>query len=113
MTAYHRLPIAQKRELALGKSREASVVCPSCETHTTAVDLLEHLRARCTGRRDPHPSSAWVSWRAALALGVLRGTLSKWVKTGQVRCIGDVQDRRYLLRDLAMKIAQRNGFRRR
>jgi hypothetical protein len=77
------------------------------------VDLLPHLAERCPGRRAPGPGSRWASQQEALALGVPRATLSFWAKNEQVRFIGERQDRKYLYRDLALKIAQRNGFRRR
>ena len=48
-----------------------------------------------------------------MVLGVNRQTLTRWVQRGDVRFFGERQDRRYLLRDLAVKIAQRRGFRRR
>jgi predicted DNA-binding transcriptional regulator AlpA len=56
-------------------------------------------------------SEHYVSWRDALALGVAKGTLSRWAKTGQVRYQGELQDRTYLPRDLATKIAQQRGIR--
>lgn len=79
----------------------------------TTVDLLGHLASRCPGRREPGPGAKWVTFRDVLALGVPRVTLSRWVQSGQVRFVGERQERRYLHRDLALKIAQRNGFRRR
>lgn len=109
MSEYHRMSIGQKQAHARGAAREQAVVCPRCETQTTPADLLTHLAERCPGRRDPHPASAWVTWRQALALGVPRATLSRWVDRGLVRCRGEAQDRRYLMRDLASRIASQRA----
>lgn len=113
MANYHRLPIAQKRTEALARAREPAVTCPDCDTQVTSVDLLAHMKERCTGLREPGPGAKWVTWRDAIAMGVNRQTLSRWSQTGQVRFIGETQDRKYLMRDLALKISQRLGFRRR
>lgn len=113
VTTYRRMPIAQKRMEALARAREPSVTCPTCDTQVMSADLLTHLDERCPGRRDPGPGAKWVGFREALALGVPRATLSFWANSGQVRFLGERQDRRYLHRDLALKIAQRRGFRRR
>jgi hypothetical protein len=110
---YHRLPIAEKRREAIARIREPAISCPQCDTQVMPDDLLAHLEQRCPGRRDPGPGARWVAWNEALALGVNRQTLSRWTRSGQVRFIGERQDRRYLLRDLALKIAQQRGFRRR
>jgi hypothetical protein len=110
---YHRMPIAQKRAAALATMREPLVVCPVCDAHTTPRDLLDHLRERCPGQREPHPGSAWVTWREALAMGVPRQTLLFWVRRGSVRYRGERGDRRYLLRDLAIRRAGRMAVRRR
>lgn len=111
-TPYQRLPITQKRAADLARVRESAVTCPSCDTHVMPSDLIAHLE-RCPGPREPGPGAKWIDHRAALALGVPRATLSFWTSTKQVRYVGGKQDRRYLMRDLAMKIAQRRGFRRR
>jgi len=103
---YLRMDVAAKQAHHRARMREPAVVCPICETHTTPRDLVRHLAHRCSGRRAPHPGSAWVSWREARAL-VARQTLCDWVNAGLVRVTGGVQDRRYLLRDLAMCIAWR------
>jgi hypothetical protein len=110
---YHRLPIAEKRALAIGAQREPAVTCPTCDTQVMPADLLAHMEQRCAGPREPGPGARWVTWREALAMGVPAMTLSRWASAGHVRFMGERQDRRYLLRDLAQKIAQRNGFRRR
>lgn len=107
---YLRMGIAAKQAHQRSLAREPSVVCPICEVQTTARDLIDHLDKRCAGQREPHPGSAWVTFAAALKLGILRGTLSRWVAKGQVRVRGDLQDRQYLLRDLAMLVAQRRKF---
>lgn len=77
------------------------------------ADLLAHVDQRCTGPRDPGPGARWVTHREALAMGVPRATLSFWTRNKQVRFVGGRQDRKYLYRDLAVKVAQRRGFRRR
>lgn len=77
------------------------------------ADLLAHVEQRCDGPREPVASSRWLSGREARELGVPQQTLSFWARTGLVRCMGGPMDRRYLLRDLALKIAQRRGFHRR
>lgn len=113
MSRYHRLSIAQKRTEGLTRVREPAVTCPSCDTQVMPCDLLAHMAERCPGRRDPGPGSKWVNHREALAMGVPRATLSFWTHSKQVRFLGERQDRRYLMRDLALKVAQRRGFRRR
>ncbi len=112
MTRYHRLPIAQKRTEYLARMRESLVSCPHCDTLVTPTDLLGHVDQRCEGPGEPGPGSRWISWREARAL-VPKGTLMRWVDQGFVRFTGERQDRRYLYRDLAVKVAQRRGFRRR
>jgi hypothetical protein len=107
MNDYRRMNVVEKQAHQRAQMREAAVVCPVCEAQTTARDLLGHMATRCPGRREPHPASAWVTWREALALGVPRGTLSRWVARGQVRSTGEILDRRYLLRDLATCVARR------
>lgn len=110
---YHRMPIAQKRAEAIARIREPSVTCPQCDTHVMPDDLLAHLKDRCPGPREPGPGARWISHREVIAMGVSRSTLSFWTASGQVRFSGDRQDRKYLHRDLALKIAQRWRFRRR
>lgn len=110
---YHRMSIAAKQALQRERMREPAVVCPACETQTTASDLLEHVATRCTGPRDPSATAQWITWRQALDLGVLPGTMSKWVKRGRVRTSGELQDRRYLLRDVAVRMATRRSQQRR
>lgn len=110
---YHRLSIAEKQAHQRQSMREPAVMCPSCETQTTAADLLEHVASRCPGPRQPGSSSKWVSWREALAMGILPGTMSKWVKRGLVRARGELQDRQYLLRDIAVRVAAQRSQQRR
>jgi hypothetical protein len=108
---YRRLTVPQKQRVALDRQREPSVVCPSCETQTTAADLVQHLD-RCTGPRAPHPLSRWITWAEAMRLGVPRGTMSRWVQRGAVRIrITAGTERRYLLRDLAARLAERRSRR--
>lgn len=113
MSSYHRMSVAQKQARHRQGMREPAVVCPVCETQTTAADLVHHVETRCPGQRDPNPHSKWITWREARALGVAKGTLSRWIRKGNVRTLGEFQDRRYLLRDIAQRIAQRRANRRR
>lgn len=113
MADYHRLSIAGKQQHQREMAREPSVVCPTCETQTSASDLLAHVESRCPGPRDPHPHSKWITWREAMRLGVQGRTLSRWAQRGQVRYLGDRQDRKYLMRDVALRIAERRAGRRR
>lgn len=110
---YHKLSIAEKQGLVRGGERESPVACPHCGTKTDACDLLAHIDVRCSGPQEPKTYWRWVDWRHARGMGVPAGTLSRWANNGQVRYTGGRMDRKYLLRDLAMKIAQRRGFRRR
>jgi hypothetical protein len=104
---YRRLSIAGKQALHRNRMREPSVACPVCDAQTTAADLLKHIATRCPGPQEPGAGSRWVSWREALALGVPRSTMNKWVKRGRVRVRGELQARQYLLRDVAMRLAER------
>jgi hypothetical protein len=116
VSAYHRLSIAAKQALHRKQMRESSVTCPSCETHTMAGELLEHMAERCLGpegRPEPHAGAQWISWRQAMRLGVPRWTLSRWAQAGEVRFLGERQDRKYLMRDVAIRMAQRKADRRR
>lgn len=111
---YHKLSLSQKQGLVRSNEREDSVPCPHCDTKLTAADLIAHVETRCPGQLPAPPARGrYVSWREARAMGVAATTLSFWARTRQVRYQGDRMDRRYLLRDLALKIAQRHGFRRR
>ena len=110
---YHRLSIAGKQAAQRDSMRESSVVCPSCETHTTPADLLSHQQTRCTGPRDPHPASKWINWREATDMGVPGATLTRWTQRGEVRFLGERQDRKYLMRDVVLGIANRRANRRR
>ena len=110
---YRRLSVVQKRALDLSRARDAAVRCPECDMQVMPVDLLSHLKERCAGPPEPGPGAKWVTHREVMSMGVPRATLSFWANSKQVRFIGERQDRRYLLRDLALKIAQRNAFRRR
>jgi hypothetical protein len=107
------MSLADKQARHRNRMREPAVSCPECGTQTTAADLIAHVAARCPGPRDPHPGSKWVSWRDALALGVLRGTLSKWVARGAVRVRGETQQREYLMRDIAVRVAAARAQQRR
>lgn len=106
MSSYHHLPIAAKQAFHRERIREPAVTCPNCDVQTTPADLIEHVRKRCTGPREPGPGSKWITLREALEV-VPRGTLARWTKTGVVRVRGERQERMYLLRDLAVRIARR------
>jgi len=110
---YQRLSLAAKQALHRERMREPAVVCPVCETQTTAAELLEHVETRCPGPREPNPHSKWVTWRQAMAMGCPPMALSRWASSGKVRVRGERQDRRYLLRDLALRMAHRRTNRRR
>lgn len=109
---YHLMTAAEKQAASNARMREQPVACPSCDTQVMPVDLLAH-QERCEGPREPGPGSKWINHRDAIARGVPRGTLSRWVDKGLVRVRGGRGEREYLLRDVAKKIAQRRGFRRR
>lgn len=109
---YHRMSLQEKQAEVLVRAREPAVACPSCDTQVMPADLLAHVEQRCAGRRDPTLGSKWVSWREARAL-VPHRTLIRWVDRGVVRVRGDRGDRQYLYRDLATRVAQLRGFRRR
>jgi hypothetical protein len=111
--SYAKLSAHAKRLEAIARAREPSVTCPHCDWQMMPADLLTHLSDRCEGKRAPGPGAKMVGFRDALALGVPRATLSRWVANGHVRAFGERKDRVYMLRDLALKIAQKRGFRRR
>lgn len=108
---YARLSETEKVAVQLDRMREPPVACPRCGTQTTVTGLLAHVDDRCTGPREPHPQSHWVTWREALGLGVPGKTLSRWVRRGYIRT-ADPEPRRYLLRDLALRLAERHARRR-
>lgn len=111
---YQKLSITEKRAVDLDRVREPAVTCPSCDTQVMPTDLLSHMENRCAGPRQPGPSAKWLTWRDAMAIGgVTPMRLSRWARNGHVRFVGDRQDRKYLQRDLALKVAQLKGFRRR
>jgi hypothetical protein len=105
---YHRMSIAAKQALHRERMREPAVTCPVCETQTTAAELLEHVETRCPGPREPNPNASWITWRQALAMGVPRVTMNRWVTSGLVRVRSELQAREYLLRDLALLVATRH-----
>lgn len=112
-TGYRRMSLIEKQAHARAQVREAAVPCPSCDTQVMPVDLLGHLEARCTGPREPGPGAKWVTWREALAMGVPKLTIVRWIKAGRVRRRGERGERRYLLRDLAQNVARIRVNRRR
>lgn len=112
-TSYQRLSIIEKRALDVSRVREQPIACPECGVGVMPEELLAHLGKRCEGQKAPGPRAKWVTWPEARALGVPRQTLARWVAHGFVRFVGEPQSRKYLLRDLVIRIAQRNGFRRR
>ena len=105
--------IGQKQAHARERLREPAVACPICETQTTAADLLEHIETRCPAPREPNPGASWITWRQALAMGLPRGTLSRWVKHRLVRTREGGHERQYLLRDVAVHTAARRAQQRR
>lgn len=104
---YTRLSLAAKQALHLDRMREPAVSCPLCEAQTTVADLPRHVESSCSGRREPHPLSEWLAWGEAVALGILEGTLCRWVKSGKVRFRGERDHREYLRRDLVLLVAAR------
>lgn len=110
---YRKLSIKDKRALDLLRARDASVRCPQCDMSMVPADLLVHLEVRCAGRPEPGSGAKWVSARDAIVRRVPKATLSYWVKQGFVRARGGQMDREYLLGDLAKRIANWRGFRRR
>lgn len=110
--SYQRLSLKEKRELDLSRVRERPIACQGCDAQVMPEDLLGHMQ-RCGGPGEPGPRDKWVDARHPLVRGVPEQTRSYWVKRGFVRVRGGRMDREYLLRDLAKRIAFRNGFRRR
>lgn len=107
MADYHRLGIKEKRTRAREAMREPPVRCPECEMAVQPDELLWHQRERCQGAGEPHPQARWVSWSEALALGVPKPTLVRWVRARRVRVRGPRKRRKYLLRDLVRMVAIR------
>lgn len=105
--SYQRLSLAEKQALQRERMREPAVTCPVCETQTASVDLLGHLQTRCPGPREPNPASKWVTLAEAIALGAPRPTIFRWARRGMVRTQGSWRGRRYLLRDVALRLARR------
>lgn len=104
---YHRLSAAAKEARHRDRMREPAIQCPRCGTSTTVVDLPRHRQTTCPGRREPHPLSEWISWGQALELGVPPGTLSRWVRRGEVRARGPRRRREYLRLDVTLMLARR------
>lgn len=104
-TPYAKLSLARKQAVSLERLREPALACPKCQTQTTTTDLLRHVQS-CTGPLEPHPSSRWITRREARDLGVSNSTLSWWARRGDVRFHDEPNERRYLLRDLALRVAQ-------
>jgi len=108
---YHKMGIVQKRSEVLARVREPAIACPTCDTQVMPVDMPSHLRERCPGPREPGPGAKWIPQQEVLALGVPRSTLAGWIRRRQVRVAGARPNRRYLMRDIAWKIALRMAFR--
>lgn len=106
---YHRLTVRDKQRVQLERMRPPAVRCPDCDTETTAADLVAHIE-RCPGPREPHPLERWITWREARQLGVLPGTMSRWVNRGEVRAQEGTGERRYLLRDVVTRMADRRRW---
>jgi hypothetical protein len=107
------MSLIEKQAISRSNIREPGVTCPTCGTTTTAADLIAHVRERCPGPQEAPLHSQWVRWRDVKAMGVRSGHLSFWVSRGYVRTRGEVQDREYLLRDLAVRVAMVERRRRR
>lgn len=103
---YRRLSVPEKEARNREAMREPAIVCPSCETQTTVADMPRHL-ASCPGPREPHPLSRWITWASAMRLGVSKRSLHYWTSTGLVRVEIVRGHRRYLERDVVMRIALR------
>ena len=103
MADYHRMSRVEKLKAHHNAMREPSMNCPTCDTQITVRDAMRHAAA-CTGPRDPHPLSEWVTWAKALELGIDAGTLSRWAKSGKVRTRGPRRGREYLRRDLVKRL---------
>lgn len=103
------MTVAEKQRQSLDEMREPAVACPRCETQTTAADLLRHIEERCQGPREPHPQSKWITWLEARTLGASDRSLRRWVDRKLVRVQGEPWRRRYLLRDVAKRLAHRSG----
>lgn len=106
---YRRLTMAAKQALHRERMREPAIACPYCEAHTVVAELLRHVESTCPGHRPAHPLSKWISWDEAMALGVPKQTLCRWVVLGYVQSYGEIGARRYLLRDLVKMLARRIG----
>ena len=113
MSSYHRMSIAEKRAVSLASVRESPESCPNgCGTTLMPADMLTHLDQRCTGPRAPGPGAKWITWREAKRI-VPERTLVRWIERGAIRYQGGRGDRKYLYRDLAVRVSQLRGFRRR
>lgn len=106
MTDYRRLSLVEKQAVSRANMREGPVRCPSCGTATAASDLVPHVEHRCQGRQDPGPASQWIDFREALRMGASSRMMTFWARRGHVRWRGEVQCRRYLLRDVAVRVAR-------
>lgn len=107
MSRYHELSVADKLRYHRERNREPDIRCPRCGIAVQPVDLMPHIQERCGGQREPHHRSKWLAWKEALALGVEKHTLSRWVAAGLVRTRGAKGSRQYLLRDVAQNLAVR------
>lgn len=105
MVDYRRLSLVEKQAISRSRIREAAVRCAACGAATTASDLVPHVEHRCPGPEAPGPTSQWIDWREALRMGASGRMLSFWAQRGHVRFKGEIQARRYLLRDVAVRVA--------
>lgn len=105
MKDYRRLSLVEKQALSRARIREHPVRCPGCDAATTASDLVTHVQHRCPGQQAPGPTSLWIGWRDALRMGASGRMLSFWAQRGHVRWKEGMQERRYLMRDVAMRVA--------
>lgn len=111
--AYHLMSAHEKQAYSRQQVRDTPIRCRDCDMQVLPVDLLVHMEQRCAGRPDPGAAAKWVTRQDAIVRRVPKGTLSYWVARGFVRARGPAMDREYLLGDLAARIANWRGFRRR
>ena len=107
MADYHRMSAPDKRRLARARMREDPLRCPRCGLGVQPDDLLKHVEERCEGRGGVPQQARWVTWSEALAMGVPRKTMHRWVRAGRVRSYGQPRKRKYLMRDISIQIAKR------
>lgn len=83
------------------------MACEVCGTRVAVGQLAQHVAERCAGPPNVSNASRWVRWREILDRGVPKYVAANWVKAGRLRYVGEVGERRYLLRDVDTLIAHR------